>query len=158
MTTWMAGRMHFAEPYPTPEERRALAAAGGITDKQVYPSPPPTHTHTTTHPPRLACGVAYRLTCVCLDLAYGVRGARRFARRPRFAAAPQVQNWFSNTRKRTWKACAAGAACTGRSRARGASIVLAQAMHVAAGNEAPGPGRRSKKQASRPPAMARRRR
>lgn len=35
MTTWMAMPAHVAWPYPTPEERRALAAAGGITERQV---------------------------------------------------------------------------------------------------------------------------
>ena len=35
LTTWMASPAHVKEPYPTPEERRALAAAGGITERQV---------------------------------------------------------------------------------------------------------------------------
>jgi hypothetical protein len=35
LASWMAAPAHVKEPYPTPEERRALAAAGGITERQV---------------------------------------------------------------------------------------------------------------------------
>lgn len=35
MASWMSLPAHAADPYPTREERRALAGAGGITERQV---------------------------------------------------------------------------------------------------------------------------
>jgi hypothetical protein len=35
MQAWMSAPAHCKEPFPTPAERRALAAAGGITERQV---------------------------------------------------------------------------------------------------------------------------
>jgi hypothetical protein len=35
MAAWLAAPENFESPYPTEEERRAFAAAGGITERQV---------------------------------------------------------------------------------------------------------------------------
>ena len=35
MTSWMALPAHLVAPYPTAEQRRELAAVGGITERQV---------------------------------------------------------------------------------------------------------------------------
>ena len=66
MRAWLAA--HFAAPYPTAEDRRGLAEAGGITEKQVVYWFSNARKRTWKVRRRRCCGQRYAVVkCLCLS-------------------------------------------------------------------------------------------